>query len=268
MPLSILHRNEDFLPIHNLSYSIFRSHPPTPSVWYSHLASGSVRPSGYPSAQVLWRLDFPILRRVSLSPSTRVLLESPLESHVIPTFGPFWPILGPLPEPSAHHAIRTHPNSLFTIPILISPFCLFFKQRQKADISYRLGVESATGTDSDTAWHHHLLHRERSAVPNGCQVLPWASTNQGRVSTEHPHCSGEFSHLPVHATTILPFAILFPGPDTLSHLSYTIHVGIYPIPCFFPMYARHGAISSWTLQRCGHLSLFCPRRRRTNNFNG
>ena len=104
-------------------YPFFLSQSPTPNVWYSHLASGLVRPSDYPSAQVLWQLDFPIHpTRFCLS---RVVLRTCLESHVIPSFGP-------PPEPSAAHAIRIRPNSLLTFIIFIPILSPSFKAKKKS----------------------------------------------------------------------------------------------------------------------------------------
>jgi hypothetical protein len=83
--------------------------------------------SGYPSAQGLWRLRFPIHRRVRRFSSRRVFL---FRKSRDPNF---WILFGPPPEPSAHHAIRIHPNDsvahhLHSHPILFP---------LSADISYR-----------------------------------------------------------------------------------------------------------------------------------
>jgi len=106
--------------------AFFLSHPPTPfSVWYSHLASGPVRPSSYPSAQVLWRLDFPILQRVSFQVAS---FWSPFGKSRDPKF---WILFGLPPEPSAHRAIHIHPNSVLIISFTSHLLPSLIKQKGK-----------------------------------------------------------------------------------------------------------------------------------------
>ena len=130
-------------------HTFFRSHPPTPSVWYSHLASGSVRLSSYPSAQVLWRLDFPIRRRVSLrvgfgmSRDLKFLLAR----------------RQPPPEPSALHAIHIHPNSLLTILILILSFSLFqSKGKVLIYLISKVFTRFSILAHDQTCCHRHYVH--------------------------------------------------------------------------------------------------------------